>query len=66
MADLKLSDGDFGIEAFTPGNRNAAPISITRGPRAVRDGGRCRNTLHRRPHARANSLICIEIQKRHD
>jgi len=38
MACLKLSNGDFGIEAFTPGNRNAAPISITRGPRAVRAG----------------------------
>jgi len=36
MACLKLSNGDFGIEAFTPGNRNAAPISMTRGPRAVR------------------------------
>jgi len=32
MACLKLSNGDFGIEAFTPGNRNAAPISMTRGP----------------------------------
>jgi len=38
MACLKLSNGDFGIEAFTPGNRNAAPISMTRGPRAVRAG----------------------------
>jgi len=36
MACLKLSNGDFGIKAFTPGNHNAAPISTTRGPRAVR------------------------------
>ena len=67
MACLKLSNGDFGIEACTHGNHYAAPISITCGPRAVRAGGKCcRNTLQRRPHARANSLIRIEIQKRHD
>lgn len=35
MACLNLSNGDFGIKAFTPANHNAGPITITRSANSI-------------------------------